>query len=101
MAIEMRDKARELDIPIRVGISSGECTVGNFGSEDRMDYTIIGREVNTASRLEKQSEPGRILISDDTFQLISDEIACKERGVIALKGIERSVKTHWVAQTAA
>jgi adenylate cyclase len=100
MAIEMRDKAKELEIPIRVGISTGECTVGNFGSEDRMDYTIIGKEVNTAARLEKNSEPGRILISDETFQHIQDEIPCDERGVVELKGIDRSVTAHWVQDTA-
>jgi adenylate cyclase len=101
MAIEMRDKAKELEIPIRVGISTGECTVGNFGSEDRMDYTIIGKEVNTAARLEKNSEPGRILISDETFQQIKDEIPCDERGVVELKGIDRSVTAHWVKDATA
>ena len=69
MAIEMQRRMRTLEqqwrdagverpFRIRVGISTGFCTVGNFGSKDRMDYTIIGNEVNLAARLESSSELG-------------------------------------------
>ncbi|MGQ2980455.1 MAG: adenylate/guanylate cyclase domain-containing protein, partial [Polaromonas sp.] len=55
---------------IRIGINSGFCDVGNFGSELRMEYTIIGREVNLAARLEQAAEPGEILISSETHALV-------------------------------
>ena len=52
-----RDRGLERPFRIRMGISTGFCTVGNFGSQDRMDYTIIGNEVNLAKRLESSAEP--------------------------------------------
>ena len=45
----------------RMGINSGYCNVGNFGSADRMDYTIIGAEANLAARLQSIAEPGGIV----------------------------------------
>ena len=51
---------------MRMGINTGFCTVGNFGSQDRMDYTIVGAAVNSASRLEFAAHPGNILISQET-----------------------------------
>src|SRR5690606_8073276 len=49
-------------LEIRMGINTGYCTVGNFGADTRMDYTIIGQEVNLASRLESAAEAGEVLI---------------------------------------
>ena len=98
MAIEMQKKAQSLGIDIRVGIHTGTCTVGNFGSEERMDYTIIGRSVNLASRLESSAEPGKILISASTYQLIKDQIPCEPHGNIHLKGIDREIMTYWVLE---
>lgn len=46
-------------LEIRMGINTGYCTVGNFGADTRMDYTIIGREVNLASRLESARKPAK------------------------------------------
>ncbi|MDP7130922.1 MAG: adenylate/guanylate cyclase domain-containing protein, partial [Planctomycetota bacterium] len=96
MAIDMQDRSKQLGISIRIGINTGECTVGNFGSEDRMDYTIIGPQVNAAARLEQQSDPGRILISQSTFELIKDAIPCEQRGAIQVQGIERELMTYWL-----
>ena len=74
MAIAMR---------CRVEIHTGYCTVGNFGSEDRMDYTIIGGGVNLASRLEAAATQGEILISYETYANIRHQIHCEERGHIS------------------
>ena len=89
MAMEMLDKLEELRedwrrnglaLPInaRIGIHTGICTVGNFGSEDRLDYTIIGNGVNLASRLESHAKPNSILVSEDTYLHIQDEIFCNK-----------------------
>ena len=48
-------------------------TIGNFGSDLRMDYTIIGQEVNRAARLEQAADPGGILISNETYALVRDD----------------------------
>lgn len=75
----------------RMGINSGYCNVGNFGSSDRMDYTIIGAEANLAARLQSIAEPGGIVISYETFALVSDVAAAHPLPPITMKGISREV----------
>jgi class 3 adenylate cyclase len=110
MAIEMREKMRELQaiwrdsgiakpLQCRIGINTGFCTVGNFGSEDRMDYTIIGSGVNLASRLESATTPGEILISHETYSMVKDEILCERVGEVRVKGISHPVETYKVINT--
>jgi PAS domain S-box-containing protein len=110
MAIAMRERMRELGklwrasgiespLQCRIGINTGYCTVGNFGSEDRMDYTIIGGGVNLAARLETNAEPGEILISYETFAHVQSEIHCEERGQISVKGLAYPVATYRVVES--
>ena len=75
---------------------SGYCTVGNFGAENRMDYTIIGKEVNLASRLESLAEPGEILIAYETFSLVKEKIMCRDKGEITVKGFARPVPIYQI-----
>ena len=93
-----RWKARGFDNPfvIRIGINTGYCNVGNFGSEQRLSYTIIGGEVNIAQRLESQSEPGGILLSYETYVHVQDLVQVEERQAIRLKGIARDIKAYAV-----
>jgi len=84
---------KSLDIEVRAGINTGMCTVGNFGSEDRMEYSIIGKEVNVASRLESNSSPGKILISESTYELVKEKFKCTPEGDMEAKGIDRKIKT--------
>ena len=108
MALEMLDKLESLregwrergiasSLNARIGIHSGVCTVGNFGSEDRLDYTVIGNGVNLASRLESSAEPNKILISEDTYLLVKDEMKCVKKQDISVKGISYPIKTYEVS----
>jgi adenylate cyclase len=83
-------------LEIRMGLNTGYCTVGNFGADTRMDYTIIGRDVNLASRLENAAESGEILISHETYSLIKDVIMCRDKGQITVRGFTRPVQIYQV-----
>jgi adenylate cyclase len=96
---EWRDRGLERPFRIRMGISTGYCTVGNFGSQDRMDYTIIGNEVNLASRLEGAAEAGSILLGHETNALVSDIVLTEEQPPITVKGFGKPVSTFKVVGT--
>ncbi len=108
MALEMQnqvqDFAREWDgqgiseaLQIRIGIFTGYCTVGNFGSEEQMDYTIIGNPVNAASRLESAAGPGETLISHDTWTLIKEYVEGEEMDAIVVKGFRDPLSVYRVS----
>jgi hypothetical protein len=79
-----------------MGINTGFCNVGNFGSVDRMDYTAIGAEVNLAARLQSIAEPGHIVISYETYALVRDMVAARALPPISVKGIKRAVVPYVV-----
>lgn len=102
MALEMLEVLKQLrkdwksiglhhDLQIRIGINTGYCTVGNFGSTDRMDYTIVGGQVNLASRLESIAEPSSIFISSSTYDLVKEEFSCEYVDSVQVKGIHAPV----------
>ena len=96
LAQEWSDSGIETPLQCRIGIHTGYCTVGNFGSDDRMDYTMVGGTVNLASRLEHEAPPGGVLISFETYALVKDKVRCRERGHVQVKGIAQPVATYAV-----
>ena len=91
-----RDAGIERPLTCRMGIHTGYCTVGKFGSEDRVSYTAVGSGVNLASRLENEAPSGEILISYETYAHVKDEISCEEVGKIRVRGMAYPVTTYRV-----
>ncbi len=78
--------------PIGIGISTGDTIVGNFGSVKRLEYTVIGNDVNLAARLCGAAAGGQILISQATRELVKDDVAAAEMPPKHLKGIDEEVR---------
>ncbi len=95
-----RAEGVEQPFKTRMGINSSYCNVGNCGSTDRMDYTIIGAEANLAARLQSIAEPGHIVISYETFALVNDVVASHPLPPITMKGISREVVPYAIDSVA-
>jgi adenylate cyclase len=97
-AVEMIEKLDQLrveflaqglpELHVRIGVNSGKMIVGNMGSKQRMDYTIMGDSVNLASRIEGVSKlyGTTILITQDTLDLIGDEFMVREIDTVRVMG---------------
>ena len=105
MALRMRQRIRELEkvwhengiskpLRVRMGINTGYCTVGNFGSEHRLEYTVLGSPVNLASRLQTAAEADTILMSESTYTLIRDAADVTRKGEVTPKGFMRPVSCY-------
>ncbi len=103
MAIRMMKRVGELNkhwkklgvvdgLKVRMGISTGFCTVGNFGSDLRLDYTVLGSPVNLAARLQTTAEHNTILIDEYTKDLISSHVNSKYIDDITPKGFARPIQ---------
>ncbi len=107
-SIEMREKLEILQktwisqgimpLQIRIGICTGEAIVGNIGSPEHMDLTVIGDTVNTASRLEALNKNlnTNTLINRNTYEYVKDVIRVKSLGFISLKGKDEKVEVFEV-----
>ncbi|WP_119421381.1 adenylate/guanylate cyclase domain-containing protein [Desertibaculum subflavum] len=91
-----RNRGIEAPFKVRMGINTGYCNVGNFGSNDRMDYTIIGAEANLAARLQSIAPPGRIVLAYETYAHVRDMVQARPLEAITMKGISRQVLPYEV-----
>lgn len=105
-AVEMQRKMRELNdkwarearktLQIRIGVNTGYVTLGNMGSRHRLEFTLIGKNVNLAQRLEGAAPGGGILISDRTYSLVKDEVKAKKMRGLTLSGFGEEVHAYLV-----
>jgi class 3 adenylate cyclase len=110
MALEMQNRVEELadhwstsygeSFRIGVGITSGWVTVGNIGSAARTDYTVLGNEVNLASRLADRAAAGEILVSDHTMKRVQDVVSGEEVDEVTIKGMPRPIKIYSLTRPA-
>jgi class 3 adenylate cyclase len=102
-AFEMKERAEELteavrgrgipaDLRIRVGVNTGRCTVGVFGSDVLRAYKAVGFAVNVAARLQAAAEPGTVLVVFRTYALVKDRVRAQQREPLTIKGAARPVE---------
>ncbi len=84
------------DLKIRIGINSGLCNVGNFGSEYHMQYTIAGRHANIAALVEENCTPGKIALSQHTYTLLEEEYTFEEKEKIYAKHLNEEITVYTV-----
>lgn len=105
-AMEMQCEALEFNrlqhkrglpmLPMGIGINSGPVVAGNIGSSIKMEYTVIGDEVNIAARLQGVAQPGEIIISEQTYRLVKDDIRATLLESLVLKGKKTAVGVYRV-----
>ena len=107
MALEMQERMKELrekwaqegfaePFEIRMGVNTGYCNVGNFGSDQRLTYTIIGGEVNVAARLESVAAVNGLYMSYETYAHVQDMVEVEQKEAIKMKGINRDIRIYSV-----
>ncbi|TSA56840.1 MAG: adenylate/guanylate cyclase domain-containing response regulator [Planctomycetaceae bacterium] len=106
-AIRMREEMAKINknlskidknIPVGIGISTGEAMVGIFGSPQKKEYTVFGSSVNLAARLERHAKKDQILICDETYGEVQDSVKVESMDTFDIKGIERKINVFEVIE---
>jgi len=106
-AIEMQDTIRQfsekwkpltaLDLKVRVGVNTGKVIVGNLGSKTRIEYTVIGADVNLGQRMESNAPVGGILVTAAVYEKLKDKFAFSEKRDVTVKGYAEPIEAYVVA----
>ncbi len=96
-----RETPALIDVPllIRVGINSGEVVVGSIGNDVHMDYTAVGQTTHLAARMEQIAQPGTIVATVSTADLVKGYVETRPLGPMRVKGLEVPVDIHEVVRT--
>jgi class 3 adenylate cyclase len=82
------------DLGLGIGISIGQVIVGNIGSEEVMNYTIVGDTVNVAARLQTAAEAGQILLTEAVYELVREDLSAMPVQSLTLKGRRQTVNVY-------
>jgi len=85
-------------IGIGMGVNTGDVVIGNMGSQNFSDYTVIGDNVNLAARLEENAKAGQILISQSTYDEIKDIVKVRKMEPLHVKGKEKAIQVYEVLE---
>lgn len=98
--VSVNAKVQEWGYPplqMGIGINTGDVVVGNIGSEERTDYSVVGNQVNLAYRIESYSIGGQILISESTFQQVQSIVTISEQKQVQPKGVKKPITIYEVS----
>jgi adenylate cyclase len=111
MALEMQEAITRLNqkltsegrrtIGVGMGINTGDVTVGNLGSKDFLDYTVIGDAVNLACRLEQNAKAGDIIITQATYEEVKGAVDVEPMEPIRVKGKSEPIPIYRVLRRTA
>ena len=92
LTASIRGRGIPADLRVRVGVNTGHCTVGVFGSDVLRAYKAVGFAVNVAARLQSEAEPGMVLAGFRTYALVKDRVQARQREPLTVKGAARPVE---------
>ncbi len=91
---ELREQRGQHKIFIGIGLNTGEVVAGNMGSENRLNYTVLGDNVNLAARLCDKAERMMVLISESTYEKVMDHVVAKKQPPLKVKGKEKPLNVY-------
>jgi len=103
-ALYLRSAIVGLDLPVRMGLNSGEVVVGGLGEGGRSEYTALGHTVGLAQRMEAMAGPGEVFLTEATAWLVGSDFALREVGIRPVKGSSELLRVFalesWVRRRA-
>ncbi|MEE8641137.1 MAG: adenylate/guanylate cyclase domain-containing protein [bacterium] len=101
-ALDMRERLRKFNLAreiggeepvlVGIGVNYGDAIVGNIGSRERMDYSVIGDTVNVAQRIQTYTEGGQIILAEPAYRRVEEYVEVKSLGLYELKGRRKKVE---------